>query len=46
VPLLVDLDTARIAFTGLMLAVVGALAAWMPARRAANQPIIDALGHV
>ena len=46
VPLLVDLDTPRIAFTGLMLAVVGALAAWMPARRAANQPIIDALGHV
>jgi putative ABC transport system permease protein len=46
VPLLVDLDTARIAFTALMLAVVGALAAWMPARRAARQPIIDALGHV
>ena len=46
VPLLVDLDTARIAFTALMLAVVGALAAWMPARRAAKQPIIDALGHV
>lgn len=46
VPLLVDLDTTRIMFTALMLAVVGALAAWMPARRAAKQPIIDALGHV
>jgi len=46
VPLLVDLDTARIAFTALMMATVGALAAWMPARRAAKQPIIDALGHV
>jgi putative ABC transport system permease protein len=46
VPLLVDLDAARIAFTALMLAAVGALAAWMPARRAARQPIIDALGHV
>jgi putative ABC transport system permease protein len=46
VPLLVDLDTARIAFTALMMAGVGAIAAWMPARRAARQPIIDALGHV
>jgi putative ABC transport system permease protein len=46
VPLLVDLDTARIAFTALMMAAVGAFAAWMPARRAAKQPIIDALGHV
>jgi putative ABC transport system permease protein len=46
VPLLVDLDAARIAFTALMMAVVGAFAAWMPARRAAKQPIIDALGHV
>jgi len=46
VPLLVDLDAARIAFTALMMAVVAAFAAWMPARRAARQPIIDALGHV
>jgi len=46
VPLLVDLDTARIAFTALMMAGVGAFAAWLPARRAARQPIIDALGHV
>jgi putative ABC transport system permease protein len=46
VPLLVDLDTSRIVFTALMMAAVGALAAWMPARRAAKQPIIDALGHV
>ncbi len=46
VPLLVDLDVSRIVFTALMMAAVGALAAWMPARRAARQPIIDALGHV
>jgi putative ABC transport system permease protein len=46
VPLRVDLDAARIAVTALMMALVGMLAAWMPARRAARQPIIDALGHV
>lgn len=44
--LLVDLDLARLAFTTLMMAGVGALAAWWPARRAARQPIIEALGHV
>jgi putative ABC transport system permease protein len=36
----------RIFFTAAVMAVVAALAAWMPARRAAKQPIIDALGHV
>lgn len=46
VPLLVDLDLARTLFTALTLSIVGALAAWIPARRAAKQPIIDALGHV
>jgi putative ABC transport system permease protein len=46
VPLLVDLDLARILFTAAVMALVGALAAWVPARRAARQPIIDALGHV
>jgi putative ABC transport system permease protein len=46
VPLLVDLDGRRILATALMLVGVGALAAWLPARRAARQPIIDALGHV
>lgn len=46
VPLLVDLDLARIAFTALMMALVGAFAAWLPSRRAARQPIIEALGHV
>lgn len=46
VPLLVDLDLARILITAVMMALVAALAAWLPARRAARQPIIDALGHV
>ena len=46
VPLLVDLDSARILVTAVMMAGVGALAAWVPARRAARQPIIEALGHV
>ena len=46
VPLLVDLDIPHILLTAMMMAAVGALAAWLPARRAARQPIIDALGHV
>jgi putative ABC transport system permease protein len=46
VPLLVDLDTGRSVFTALMMFSVGTLAAYLPARRAAKQPIIDALGHV
>ena len=46
VPLLVDMDTGRIVFTFIMMGVVGTLAAYMPARRAANKDIIDALGHV
>lgn len=46
VTLLVDLDLQRILLTTLMMAVVGALAAWLPARRATRQPIIEALGHV
>ena len=46
VPLLVDLDVGRVAFTFVLMAVVGTLAAYLPARRAANKPIIDALGHV
>lgn len=46
VPLLVDLDAGRILFTALMMLAVGTLAAYLPARRAAKQPIIDALGHV
>ena len=46
VPLLVDLDVTRMFFTTLVMMVVGTLAAWLPAQRAADQPIIDALGHV
>ena len=46
VPLLVDLDVGRVAFTFVLMAVVGTLAAYLPARRAANKPIIDSLGHV
>jgi putative ABC transport system permease protein len=46
VPLRVDLDLPRTLLTALMMALVGALAAWTPARRAARQPIVDALGHV
>ncbi|MBY0579159.1 MAG: ABC transporter permease [Burkholderiales bacterium] len=44
--LLVDLDWGHIAFTGLLMTGVSMLAALLPARRAARQPIIDALGHV
>jgi putative ABC transport system permease protein len=46
VQLLVDLDSGRIVFTFVLMAVVGTLAAYLPARRAAKKPIIDALGHV
>ena len=46
VPLLIDLDVGRVVFTFALMAVVGTLAAYLPARRAAKKPIIDALGHV
>jgi putative ABC transport system permease protein len=46
VPLLVDLDMGRTVFTFILMGVVGTLAAYMPARRAAKKDIIDALGHV
>jgi putative ABC transport system permease protein len=46
VPLLVDLDRNRILFTFVLMGVVGTLAAFLPARRAAKKAIIDALGHV
>ena len=46
VPLLVDLDLSRVVFTLILMVVVGTLAAYLPARRASKQAIIDALGHV
>jgi putative ABC transport system permease protein len=46
VPLLVDMDYGRVLFTFVLMGVVGTLAAYMPARRAAQKDIIDALGHV
>jgi len=46
VPLLVDMDTGRTLFTFMLMGVVGTLAAYLPARRAAKKAIIDALGHV
>jgi len=46
VPLLVDLDVGRTVFTFILMGLVGTLAAYMPARRAAKKDIIDALGHV
>jgi putative ABC transport system permease protein len=46
VPLLVDLDFGRTLFTFVLMGVVGTVAAYMPAKRAAKKDIIDALGHV
>ncbi|MFZ3018849.1 MAG: FtsX-like permease family protein [Gallionella sp.] len=46
VPLLVDLDIERTVFTFILMGLVGTLAAYLPARRAAKKDIIDALGHV
>ncbi len=46
VPLLIGLDWQRMALIALVLAVLSLLASFLPARRAARQPIIDSLGHV
>lgn len=46
VPLLVNLDSGRIVFTFALMSLVGLVAAFLPARRAARKDIIDALGHV
>jgi putative ABC transport system permease protein len=46
VPLLVDMDGGRVMFTFILMGIVGTLAAYLPARRAAKKSIIDALGHV
>ena len=46
VPLLIDMDILRTLFTFILMGLVGTLAAYMPARRAAKKDIIDALGHV
>ena len=46
VPLLISLDVARVSFTFVLMGVVGTIAAYLPARRAAKKQIIDALGHV
>lgn len=46
IPLLVDMDSQRMFLTLLLIIAVGSVAALLPARRAARQPIIDALGHV
>jgi putative ABC transport system permease protein len=45
-PLLVDMDVGRTIFALIIMGVVGTVAAYMPARRAAQKDIIDALGHV
>lgn len=44
--LLVDLDVTRIILTFILMVAVGTLAAYLPARRAARQQIIESLGHV
>ncbi len=46
VPLLIDMDSGRVLFTFAMMCLVGTLAAYFPARRAAKKDIINALGHV
>ncbi len=46
VPLTVGLNLPLIAIVAALLALLGCIAAWLPARRAARQPIIEALGHV
>jgi putative ABC transport system permease protein len=40
------MDGGRVMFTFILMGIVGTLAAYLPARRAAKKSIIDALGHV
>lgn len=46
VPLLIGFDLIKVIISALMLSVLAISAAILPAKRAANRPIIDALGHV
>ena len=46
VPLLISLDAVRMTFTFALMGVVGTIAAYLPARRAAKKLIIDALGQL
>ena len=46
VPLLIDMDSSRIVFTFILMSLVGLIATYLPARRAAHKDIIGALGHV
>ena len=46
VPIYIGLDFGRTAQAGVLLAVLAVAAAFVPARRAARQPIAQSLGHV
>jgi len=46
VPIYIGFDWARTAWAAALLAVLAVAAAFVPARRAARQPIIESLGHV
>jgi putative ABC transport system permease protein len=46
VPVFIGFDAARTALAAGVLAVLAVAAAFVPARRAARQPIIESLGHV
>ena len=46
VPVYIGIDVARTALAGVVLAVLAVAAAYLPARKAAQQPIIESLGHV
>lgn len=46
VPLLIGFDVVKVLAATLILSLLGAVAAFLPARRAASAPIVIALGHV
>jgi putative ABC transport system permease protein len=46
VPLLIGMDTSRTVMTAILLSVLSVVSAWFPAKRAAQQPVIDSLAHV
>jgi putative ABC transport system permease protein len=46
VPLFIGLDISRTAAAAIMFGVLSLVSAWFPARRAAQQPVVDSLAHV
>jgi putative ABC transport system permease protein len=46
VPLFIGMDISRTVMAAILLSVLSVVSAWFPAKRAAQQPVIDSLAHV